>query len=103
MRTPRPAQPSVKFGSLVGISGTVMSDPNPDRFKLLRIYCEASSIAAVVLGCLVLCGWAFHIEILKTVLPGLVTMKANTALGIAFSGASLWLLLPADSGTKRKN
>ena len=80
-----------------------MSDPNAHRFKLLRIYCEASSVATVGMGCLVLYGWAFHIEMLKTVLPGLVTMKANTALGIAFSGASLWLLLPADSGTKRKN
>ena len=79
-----------------------MSDPNAHRFKLLRIYCEASSVATVGMGCLVLYGWAFHIEMLKTVLPGLVTMKANTALGIAFSGASLWLLLPADSGTKRK-
>jgi diguanylate cyclase (GGDEF)-like protein/PAS domain S-box-containing protein len=79
-----------------------MPDPNDHRLKLLRIYCEASSIAAVGIGCLVLYGWAFHIEILKTVLPGLVTMKANTAVGIALSGASLWLLLPADSGTKRK-
>jgi diguanylate cyclase (GGDEF)-like protein len=80
-----------------------MSDPNAHRFKVLRIYCEASSVAAVGIGCLVLYGWALHIEILKTLLPGLVTMKANTAVGIILSGASLWLLLPADSGAKRKN
>ena len=34
---------------------------------------------------------------LKTVFPGLVTMKVNTALGLIFSAASLWLLLPGVS------
>jgi diguanylate cyclase (GGDEF)-like protein/PAS domain S-box-containing protein len=74
-----------------------------DRFKHLRIYCEACAIAAVGIGCLVLYGWAFDIEALKSGLPGLVTMKVNTAVGIGFSGASLWLLLPEDSGARRKN
>jgi PAS domain S-box-containing protein len=78
-----------------------MSDHDARLFKFLRMYCEASAIAAVGVGCLVLCGWAFHIELLKSVLPGLVVMKANTALGLAFSGTSLWLLLPGESHTRR--
>ena len=82
--------------------GVSMSDHDARLFKFLRMYCEASAIAAVGVGCLVLCGWAFHIELLKSVLPGLVVMKANTALGLAFSGTSLWLLLPGKSHTRRR-
>jgi PAS domain S-box-containing protein len=44
------------------------------------------------MGLLVLAGWAFEIEMIKTVLPGLASMKANTALGFLFAGVSLALL-----------
>ena len=43
----------------------------------------------VALGLTVLAGWAFHSEILKTVLPNYVSMKANTGLCFALSGTSL--------------
>ncbi len=81
------------------LSGTSMSPRNTRRFKFLRIYCEVSAIAAVATGGLILCGWAFHIELLKSVFPGRVAINANMALLLALSGTSLWLLLPGDART----
>jgi hypothetical protein len=79
-----------------------MAEPNVRLFKNLHLYCRIMAIAVVVLGCVVLCGWAFDIETLKTVLPGLTTMKVNTAMGLGCSGASLWLLLPGKSRPLRR-
>jgi signal transduction histidine kinase/CheY-like chemotaxis protein len=46
-------------------------------------------ILTVLLGLTVLAGWALHDESLKTILPGYVNMKANTALCFVLSGTSL--------------
>lgn len=51
-----------------------------------------TALIAAALGAGVLAGWAFHIQPLKSVLPDLVTMKANTALAFLLSGVSLFLL-----------
>jgi diguanylate cyclase (GGDEF)-like protein/PAS domain S-box-containing protein len=74
-----------------------MSEPNVRIFKALRIYCQTAAIAVFAAACLVLYGWKFHIVSLTTVFPGLVSMKANTAVGLAAAAVSLWLLLPGDS------
>ena len=47
------------------------------------------SFFAVGLGFAVLCGWFFGIDSLKSILPSLVSMKVNTALGILLLG---WVL-----------
>jgi PAS domain S-box-containing protein len=46
-------------------------------------------MAVALLGLAVLTGWTLDVAILKSVLPGLVTMKANTALGLFLAGVSL--------------
>jgi len=71
-----------------------MLDPRWRRLARVRLYCNASCIAAIVVGCLVLCGWISHIELLKSALLGSASIEVNTALGLIFLGTSLWLLLP---------
>jgi PAS domain S-box-containing protein len=66
--------------------------PPPQRIIISRSIAFCLSLAVAVLGISVLTGWAFDIGWLKSVLPGLVTMKANTALGTFFCGAALALL-----------
>ncbi|HVS76431.1 MAG TPA: hypothetical protein VHE11_05815, partial [Steroidobacteraceae bacterium] len=64
----------------------------PDTVHSLRVLSVTIGCAAVLLACLVIIGgWGFDIAPLKSVLPGMSTMKVNTALGIAALGVSLAL------------
>ena len=55
---------------------------------------EKLDLVLIAAGLLVLVGWHFDIAILKSVLPGLGTMKPNTALGMVLLGISLFLARP---------
>lgn len=59
--------------------------------RFLREYPGWASFVALAVGDLVLFGWRFDIEALKTVVPGFIGMNPMTALALAFSGLSLWL------------
>lgn len=50
-----------------------------------------AALLAMVVGALVLAGWAFDIAVLKSILPGWVSMKANTAVCFILIGVALWL------------
>ncbi len=70
-------------------SPTVATPKPPLHIPALGNFC---GFALVALGSLVLAGWGFEIDRLKSVLPGFISMKANTALGFVFAGMSLLLL-----------
>jgi len=61
------------------------------RFSLLSFSRVAAVIVAIIAG-LVLIGWIWDVETLKTGWPGLLTMKANSALAFLLASLSLWSL-----------
>ncbi|MCE0522924.1 MAG: ATP-binding protein [Methylacidiphilales bacterium] len=73
---------------------TVIEQPASFNFSVrsfhaaLRLAQFAGTIT-ILIGLIVLLGWIFHIEDLKSVFPGYVSMKANTALCFVLSGTSL--------------
>jgi PAS domain S-box-containing protein len=60
--------------------------------KFLSLISKLTSILVILVGLLVLIGWMFDIQIFKSVYPGFVTMKANTAIAFLLSGVALLLL-----------
>lgn len=68
------------------------------KISSLQSVSQGMSIAVTLIGLIVLLGWIFNIPVLKSVWPGLVTMKANTAISFILCGLSLWQL-----GRKKKS
>jgi PAS domain S-box-containing protein len=67
---------------------------SPANSQIVSRFERVSQVGAVVVvfvGCVVLVGWGFDLELLKCMIPGMVTIKANTAIGFVLAGASLLL------------
>jgi hypothetical protein len=70
--------------------------------RLLKIPSRAASVVtAVVVGIVVLIGWWLDIPALKSIFPGLVSMKANTAFAFLLVGMSLFFLRTKETGRAR--
>ncbi|MEO5831340.1 MAG: hypothetical protein ABIQ36_12320, partial [Rhodanobacter sp.] len=59
---------------------------------LTRRLFVASIVGTIGIGLSVLAGWIFDVPLLRSVIPGAVEMKANSALGLVFSAAALIIL-----------
>ena len=68
------------------------SQPDSRLISSLASLSRAAGAVVILLGGLVLVGWVLDITALKSVLPGLVTIKVNTAVAFVLAGMSLWML-----------
>ncbi|MEI2579742.1 PAS domain S-box protein [Scytonema sp. PRP1] len=63
-----------------------------------RTVAHLQRVFVIFVSCVVLIGWIFDIALLKSMMPGLLTMKVNTAIAFLLSGLSLWLLSSQNTG-----
>nr|WP_186329886.1 response regulator [Variovorax boronicumulans] len=73
------------------------TDPRSPRLKFVQLACTLSALMAMA----VLAGWAFDLPALRSVIPGAVQMKANTAVGLLACSAALWLRTRAGPAADR--
>ncbi|MGB9936484.1 MAG: sensor histidine kinase [Methanobacterium sp.] len=67
-----------------------LNNSNRLRSNLMK-FSEVLSILIIIIGFLILFGWAFDISILKSPGPEFSTIKSNVALCFVLVGISLWL------------
>lgn len=67
--------------------------PNIGKDIILRRSGLFLCLPVSIISISVLIGWALHIEFLKSVFPGFVSMKVNTAIGLLMSSTATGLLL----------
>ncbi len=63
---------------------------DPAIVRTLRSSSAWTAAGAALIGLMGTVGWIFHIAILKTILPGLVSIKPNTAACFLLAGGTLW-------------
>jgi PAS domain S-box-containing protein len=68
-------------------------EPGPRDVMAVRFYLTSATLSIVVAAISLggLAGWAFDVGALKSVFPGLVTMKVNGAVGLLLSAVAVWL------------
>ncbi len=73
---------------------------NPSRGRGRDLIPVVAGVTVIAIGVLVLFTWIFDPQAFRAILPGLRAMKANTAVGLILTGASILLL--TSPGTPRR-
>ena len=63
--------------------------PPSTPIAALQSFSQKASIVVIAIGCTVILGWIFDLQLLKSILPGLPSMKFNTATCFILGGFSL--------------
>src|ERR1700759_3492517 len=70
----------------------------PTRLLTRHFFVRAVVALICLASLLALCGWAFAIPELRSLIPGAVQMKVNTALAFLLSGSALYVLVNEATG-----
>jgi CHASE3 domain sensor protein len=79
------------------------SRPEPPGARQMGGMATIVAWFSMTVGALVLAGWAFDLPALKSILPGWVTVKPNTALGFVLTGIALLLMQPPPAQSAIRN
>ncbi|HEY3328255.1 MAG TPA: PAS domain S-box protein [Novimethylophilus sp.] len=63
---------------------------------------KLAAVITAILGLVVLAGWVFSAPLLKSVLPGVIEMKANTAVGLVLGACALFILSDRPSQSQQR-
>src|SRR6185295_8937624 len=69
--------------------GPEMSESDARSIRHSLYFSSSVAVAGIAAGGLVLAGWVFGVEVLKSVVLGYATMLPNTALGFIAAGVAL--------------
>jgi PAS domain S-box-containing protein len=82
------------------IESSPYTQPQLARYKAFSI---GFALLAFVMGALALLGWILGNEVLKSVHPSLVNMKANTSICLMLVAVSVWLMQEKSASTSRRS
>src|SRR3954471_25012766 len=74
--------------------------PGETYFSFLSWFARIGSVVVGCVGAAVIVGWLLDIAVLKSLLPGLATMKVNTGCSFLAAGLALWLLDRSQPGSR---
>ena len=74
------------------VAQSAHSVPDQAIARRLLQFVSFCSLLAIAFGVWVLAGWMLHSQIVKSIVPGQVTVKANTAVCFILVGFALWVL-----------